>query len=791
MSNDPNSQSPGDLRVPVLPLTTGVVFPGMSVTVAVETENALAAVDAAEAAETPILLLPQISGRYGQVGTVGTITEAGRLGNGTRALVVEGKYRARVGTGLPGTGEALWVEALSITESEPTERAHELSREYRAVVENILAQRGVGRLSEFFKDISDPGRIADTAGWSPDLSFERKVELLETIDVTERLTKALEWARETLADASLRERIRRDVTDGMEKEQREYLLRQQMAAIRKELGEGDDGDVANEYRERLANSDVPTETANTIEREIDRLERTGAQSPEHSWIRTWLDTILEVPWGEYSEETLDIDGARQVLNDDHTGLNDVKDRIIEHLAVRKLQRDRGADRGDVGGAILLLVGPPGVGKTSLGASVARALGREYVRVSLGGVRDEAEIRGHRRTYVGAQPGRIVRALREAGTMNPVFVLDEVDKLGSDYRGDPSSALLEVLDPEQNDSFRDHYLEVDLDLSDVVFIATANLAEQIPGPLLDRMEQIRLDGYTEDEKVTIARDHLIPKRLERSSLSPAEVAITDAALQLIAGDYTREAGVRGLERELSKLVRKAATAIASGEPTVSIDADDVEKHLGRPRYFSEVVERTLDPGVATGLAVTGAGGDVLFVEATRSAGDSGLTITGQLGDVMTESAHIALSFVRSGAVEDVHPLEAEGRWHLHVPAGGVPKDGPSAGVTMTTALVSRLTGKCVRSSVGMTGEITLHGRVLPIGGVKQKVLAAHRAGLTEIILPARNKADIDDVPETVREQMTFHLVDDVREVLSIALEGHQAAGETPDQDVDRQPKAAAA
>jgi len=777
--------------MPVLPLTTGVVLPGMAVTVAVETEGAVAAVDAAESAGTKILLLPQINGRYARVGTIATITEAGRLRNGSRALAVEGVERATVGVGLPGTGLALWVEAIPVVEREANDNDEALAREYKAVVENILDQRGAGRLVEAFKEIDDPSRVADTAGWSPDLSFERKVELLETIDVGERLTAALEWARETLADMSLKERVRREATDGMEQQQREYLLRQQMAAIRKELGEGDDADVADEYRSKLADLDAPEAVIEAVAREIDRLERTGPQSPEHSWIRTWLDTMLEVPWGVYSEETLDIERAREVLDADHTGLDDVKDRIIEHLAVRKLQRDRGVDRGDAGGAILLLVGPPGVGKTSLGSSVASALGRKYVRVALGGVRDEAEIRGHRRTYVGAQPGRIVRALKEAGTMNPVFVLDEVDKLGSDYRGDPSSALLEVLDPEQNDSFRDHYLEVELDLSDVVFVATANVAEQIPGPLYDRMEVIRLDGYTEDEKVAIARTHLVPKQVGRAALEPTELTITDDALRLIAGDYTREAGVRSLEREVGKLVRKAATTIAGGAAEVTVDVDDVVQFLGRPKFFAEVAERTLVPGVATGLAVTGAGGDVLFVEATRSPGDSGLTLTGQLGDVMTESARIALSFVRSGAVDEVHPLEAEGRWHVHVPAGAVPKDGPSAGVTMTTALVSRLTGRRVRSTVGMTGEVTLQGRVLPIGGVKQKVLAAHRAGLTEVILPARNGGDVDDVPDAVRDEMTFHLVDDVREVLAIALESEVGSGGSASEEANREPRAAAA
>ncbi len=492
--------------------------------------------------------------------------------------------------------------------------------------------------------------------------------------------------------------------------------------------------------------------------------------------------ILEIPWGKRSEEHLDVNAAREVLDADHTGLDDVKERILEFLAVRKLRIDRGrAPEGGRGsGAIIALVGPPGVGKTSLGESVARALGREFVRVSLGGVRDEAEVRGHRRTYVGAQPGRIARALREAGTMNPVFMLDEVDKLQPRlaFSGDPSAALLEVLDPAQNHSFRDHYLEVELDLSDVLFVATANVIDTIPGPLLDRMEVVHLDGYTEEEKVAIARDHLLERQIEHNGLDDDEVVIDEEAVRGIVLDYTREAGVRNLERELGKVLRKVATRLAAGgdTPPVSVGRDDLSELLGRPKFFNEVVDRTATPGVATGLAVTGVGGDVLFVEASVMPGDgaagaSSFTLTGQLGDVMSESAQIAQSYVRSHG--DSLGLDAEGfsgkRFHLHVPSGAVPKDGPSAGITMTSALMSLLSGRPVRSEVGMTGEVTLQGRVLPIGGVKQKVLAAHRAGLREVILPARNEGDLDDVPEAVAAAMTFHLVDDVADVLDLALE----------------------
>ncbi|MBV8305755.1 MAG: endopeptidase La, partial [Acidimicrobiia bacterium] len=541
------------------------------------------------------------------------------------------------------------------------------------------------------------------------------------------------------------------------------------------LGEGDGDEAEERYRTWLAEVDAPDAVKAAVERELGRLERTSEQSPEQGWIRTWLDTVVELPWGVRSDDRLQVAEARAILDADHNGLDDVKDRIVEYLAVRKLRVDRGlaasSERG--AGAILALVGPPGVGKTSLGESVARALGRKFARVSLGGARDEAEIRGHRRTYVGAMPGRIARALKEAGTMNPVLLLDEVDKLGSDWRGDPSSALLEVLDPAQNHTFRDHYLEVELDLSEVLFIATANVADTIPGPLLDRMEVIRLDGYTEDEKLAIARDHLLGRQLERNGLDADEVSLTDDAIKAVVADYTREAGVRQLERELGKVLRKVATKLAAGDAQapVAVEGGDIRTYLGRPRFFLEAPERTSVPGVATGLAVTGTGGDVLFVEATAMPGEPGLAVTGQLGDVMKESSEIALSYVRSHA--DALDLGDDAfekrRFHLHVPAGAVPKDGPSAGVTMTTALVSLLSGRPVRSTVGMTGEVTLQGRVLPIGGVKQKVLAAHRAGLTEVVLPARNGPDLDDVPEAVREAMQFHLADDVTQVLEWALE----------------------
>jgi len=761
--------------LPLLPLTTGVVLPGMVVTLTIESDDARTAVSAARATGGELLLVPRVESRYARVGTVGKVEDVGSLPSGMEAVVIRGMHRATIGAGVPGTGDATWVQVEpSPDPSETTERARELAREYRAVLESIVESRGVPQVAEFLRGIQDPGAMADTAGYSPDLSFEQKVEILETLDVEQRLEKVLAWSREILGELSLKDKIRQDVREGMEKTQREYLLRQQMDAIKKELGEEGGGDAVAEFRRKIEESGMPEGARREAERELGRLEQMSEQSPEYGWIRTYLDWMTEIPWSVRTEDNLDIADARRILDEDHTGLSDVKDRIIEYLAVRKLRQERGLGEvtGRGSGAILTLVGPPGVGKTSLGESVARALGRKFVRVSLGGIHDEAEIRGHRRTYVGALPGRIVRGLKEAGTKNPVFMLDEIDKVGSDWRGDPSSALLEVLDPAQNHTFRDHYLEVDLDLSEVLFFTTGNVAETIPGPLLDRMEVIRIDGYTEDEKMTIARDHLLRRQVERNGLQDNEVEVTDDAVRAVVADYTREAGVRNLERELGKVLRKVATRIASGEatPPVMVDATDVREYLGRPKFFFEAGDRTSVPGVATGLAVTGTGGDVLFIEASRMDGEPGLTLTGQLGEVMKESAEIALSYVRSHSAKlGIEPERLKGRFHVHVPAGAVPKDGPSAGVTMVTALASLLADQPVRSTVGMTGEVTLQGRVLPIGGVKQKVLAAHRAGITEVILPKRNEGDLDDVPEKVREEIAFHPVETVDEVLALALE----------------------
>jgi len=745
----------------------------MVITVGIESDAAKRALAASESSGGKLLLIPMIDGEFVSVGTIAEIQEVSDRGG--VSAIISGVARARTGAGTTDSNDVLWVDAEPVQEEdEYSQDTVDSAAELRAVLEEILEQRGVRGLADQLLATDDPGRLADLLVYSPDLDLARKARLLETVDVGDRLELALEWMNEILAAMTLRQRVRDEATDRIDKSQREFLLRQQMDAIRSELG-GDEGTVVGEYRQRHDDADLPPAAAEAVSREIDRLERLSEQSPEHSWIRTWLDTTLELPWGETTEDNLDLDAARAVLDADHTGLDDAKDRMIEHLAVRKLRRERGMDdNAEVGGTgtILLLVGPPGVGKTSLGQSVARALGRKFVRLALGGLRDEAEIRGHRRTYVGARPGRIARALTESGSMNPVFLLDEMDKVGSDWRGDPSSALLEVLDPEQNHTFRDNYLEFDLDLSDVLFIATANILESIPAPLLDRTEVIRLDGYTQAEKVEIASQHLLPRVIERSGLNADEIDITNDALGNIVDDYTHEAGVRNLERQLGKVARKVATTIASGETSerTTVEPKDLRELLGKPTvHHSERDERTAVPGVATGLAVTGAGGDVLFVEASNIPGKPGLTLTGQLGDVMKESAEIAVSYVRGHAIElGIDEDDLDGHIHIHVPAGAIPKDGPSAGVTMTTALVSLLTGRTVKADVGMTGEVTLQGRVLPIGGVKQKVLAAHRAGLREIIVPERNADDLDDVPQSIRDEMTFHTPANIETVLELAL-----------------------
>jgi len=768
----------------LIPLEDTVVFPNMGITLTEDVGD-----------DERVVLVPRHENEFLDVGTIAEVTDRLRLPGGGHAVALSGEHRALIGAAQTGPEGELRVEVDERPDGVPADkRTRELEREYRATVEEILELRGDdGRIAAFLRAIAEPGALADSAGYSPNLSYEQKVQLLRTLDVTERLELAVGLQRESLAELQIRKRIREDVQEGAEKQQREYFLRKQMDSIRKELGE-DEGSIVEEYRAKIDAAQMPEAVHEQAIKELGRLERMGEQTGESSMIRTYLDWLIAVPWGKRSEEHLDPVAARAVLDADHAGLEDVKDRVTEYLAVRKLRQDRGIEADPKSGAILTLIGPPGTGKTSIGESIARATGREFVRMSLGGVRDEAEIRGHRRTYIGALPGRLVRALRDAGTMNPVILLDEVDKVGADWRGDPSSALLEVLDPAQNHSFRDHYLDVELDLSQVMFLATANVADTIPGPLLDRMEVIRFDGYTSEEKLAIAKGYLWPRQRDRNGLREDEVEISDEVLRTIISEYTREAGVRNLERELGTVLRKTATRIASRKSKlrapVTIDLEKVRDALGRQKYFQESASRTATPGVATGLAVTGTGGDVLFVEATRmkageSAPGNALVLTGQLGDVMKESARIALSYVRGHAEElGIEESAFEGQeFHVHVPAGAIPKDGPSAGVTMVTALASLLSNRPVKHTVGMTGEVTLQGRVLPIGGLKQKALAAHAAGLTDVILPERNRGDLDEIPEEVREQMAFHPVMTVQEVLDRALEparvdpGHEVPATT--------------
>ncbi|MCW2591166.1 MAG: endopeptidase La [Mycobacterium sp.] len=757
--------------VPILFVSEPIVLPGMVVPVELD-DAARVAVDAAQASETgKLLIAPRLDDRYPTYGVIASIVQVGRVAGGGAAAVVRGERRAHIGAGTTGPGAALWVEVTEVADVAVDDDTKALAGEYKKLLLAMLQRREAWQIVDVVNKITDPGALADTAGYASYLTDVQKRGLLETEEVAGRLRSLIAWTGDLLAEVEVNDKIADDVRSGMEKTQKEFLLRQQLAAIRKELGEGEP-DGSDDYRARVEEADLPDKVREAAMREVGKLERSSEQSPEGGWIRTWLDTVLDLPWNVTTEDSTDLKAAREILDADHHGLDDVKDRIVEYLAVRARRSQRGLQvvGGRGSGAVMVLAGPPGVGKTSLGESVARALGRKFVRVALGGVRDEAEIRGHRRTYVGALPGRLVRAIGEAGSMNPVVLLDEIDKVGSDYRGDPSAALLEVLDPAQNHTFRDHYLDLDLDLSDVVFLATANVIENIPSALLDRMELVQIDGYTEDDKVAIARDFLLPRQRDRAALTPEEVTVTDEALRKIAADYTREPGVRQFERLLAKAMRKATTKLAASVEPLTIDEPDLVGYLGRPRFTPESEERTAVPGVATGLAVTGLGGDVLFIEAGSTDGEAGLQLTGQLGDVMKESAQIALSFVRSHAEElGVDPKALDRRIHVHVPAGAVPKDGPSAGVTMVTALVSMATGRKVRADVGMTGEVTLNGRVLPIGGVKQKLLAAQRAGLTTVFIPARNEPDLDDVPAEVLAALTVKPMTDVAEIVAQALE----------------------
>ncbi len=763
---------PEDIRdVPVIPGDT-VVFPHMIVPFVLSEPNLVKAVEEALSRDRMIAVVavkdPKSEKKeLFQYGTLALILRASRVELDKVRIVVQGLSRIQILSFLkdaPFLAARVQMLAETFSPDRETEAiAYNIRQMFSRIVE--MSPHLPSELRSLIEGIEDPGMLADLSVAHLNIPLKEKQELLETLDVKERLNKAIRLLAEQLEVLELGQRIQAEVRDRMEKAQKEYYLREQLKVIRKELGEAEGFEAEiEELRERLEKKALPEAVRKEAEKELQKLSRTHPASAEYAVIRNYLDWILELPWLEETEERIDLEEAQKVLDEDHYDLEKVKKRILEYLAVRKLNPE-------MKGPILCFLGPPGVGKTSLGRSIARALGRKFWRISLGGVRDEAEIRGHRRTYVGAMPGRIVQALRRVGVRNPVLMLDEIDKLGADFRGDPAAALLEVLDPEQNKEFSDHYLEIPFDLSKVIFIATANVVDTIPAPLLDRMEVIEIPGYTEEEKVFIAKRHLVPKQLKAHGLKASQLRFTDAALRKIVTLYTREAGVRGLEREIGAICRAVARKIVEGEVSRErITAYNLENYLGPPKYLPEVAERVKVPGVAVGLAWTPYGGEVLFVEAARVKGSRKLILTGQLGDVMRESAEAAFTYVRSKAEElGIEEGAFENYdFHIHVPSGAIPKDGPSAGLTIVTALVSLLTGRTVRADVAMTGEITLRGLVLPVGGIKEKVLAARRFGIKEVILPKRNEKDLKEVPEEVKKKLKFHLVSRIEEVFPVVF-----------------------
>ena len=765
--------------LPVLPLRDTVPYPDTLSPLGVGQERSIKLVDDVLGANRMLVMVasrepevetPQPDQLY-DTGVVGVVTRMLKVPDGSIRILVQGTQRVSVG---PYIAEEPYLvaridEVPDVTEESPQLEA--LTRNVQKTFSEIIEQ--IPYLPEELQmavaNVDDPSALSHLIAGALRIPTPEKQSLLEEVDVGRRLRMLSEILARELEVIQIGSQIQSEVQSSIDKGQREYFLREQLKAIQAELGEGDEQQAEiEELRERLAEADLPEHALKAAERELSRLERLPPAAAEYGVIRTYLEWMVDLPWGVETEDNLDIAHARKVLDEDHYDMEKIKDRILEYLAVRKLNPDSP-------GPILCFVGPPGVGKTSLGQSIARALGRRFERISVGGVRDEAEIRGHRRTYIGAMPGTIIRALRDAGSRNPVFMIDEIDKMGSDYRGDPSSAMLEVLDPAQNSTFRDHYLDVPVDLSETMFIATANVLDTIPGPLRDRMEMIQLAGYTTDEKLHIARNYLVPRQIEANGLKPSKIEFSDAALKAIIEEYTREAGVRSLEREIGTVCRKVAMGFAEKDgkgSKVKVSGKKVRELLGRQKYFSESRRRTRVPGVSTGLAWTPTGGDVLFIEATAMPGTGRLVITGQLGDVMKESAQAALSYVRANAslvAPDVpEAWFAEHDIHIHVPAGAVPKDGPSAGVAMTVALASLITGQPVRNDVAMTGEITLTGQVLPIGGVKEKSLAAQRAGINLVILPERNEGDVNEIPEHERAEIEFAYVDTVGEAISIAL-----------------------
>ena len=765
-------------ELPVLPIRNAVLFPGAVAPFDVGRDKSVALVEDIESLSQPVIAIfsqrdPSIDDP-GQddlysVGVAARVLKALKHSSGNYSLILQGLARIRM-EHVHGSTPYLKARISRLDESRADDvEAEALAMSLRDIAKQVMQlmpelPREAGSLID---SITEPGALADLVAANLDVPVEEKASLLETIDPKDRIRKVLRLLTRQLEILKMRERINSQIKEEMGKNQREYVLRQQLKAIKEELGEedGDSGDL-DTLEERLAKANLPTEADNVSRKQLKRLRTMQVGSAEYTVVRTYIDWILDIPWANMTTDNLDIAQVRRVLDEDHSGLEKVKKRIVEFLAVRKLKQDKK-------GPILCLLGPPGVGKTSLGRSVARALGRKFVRISLGGVHDEAAIRGHRRTYVGALPGQIIQGMKKAGTINPIFVLDEIDKIGHDFRGDPAAALLEVLDPEQNDTFSDHYLEIPYDLSKVMFIATANVGDTIPAPLRDRMEIIEIPGYTRREKLAIASNHLVPKQIEEHGLKPEQLKINDSAVQVVIESYTREAGVRRLEQQVSSVIRGVAVKVAEGDngPWELKTQEDLRPFLGPVRYESEVAERTEEAGVATGLAWTAVGGEILFIEATRMHGTGKMQLTGQLGDVMKESAQAALSYVRThvrdfGLGDDF--LE-KSDIHIHIPAGGMPKDGPSAGVTMMTAIVSLMTNIRVRHDVAMTGEITLRGRVLPVGGIKEKILAAHRAGIKRVILPERNMADLEEVPQEVRDELEFIPARKMEDVLLNALE----------------------
>ncbi len=806
--SSPSPATPEEL--PILPLRGVVVYPLMVLPLTVGQPRSVRLVDDVVVGDRLVGLVaskdPEIDepapDEVYQVGTMALIHRLIKSPDGTMRIIVQGVERIHLDEWVTD-GPYLKAKVSEIPDGLPEEGNVEAEALMRNVVDLFgrlvaLVPHLPDELMMAAAGTDDPRQLVYLIATSMRMDLQDAQEILELNQVVDKLRRLTNILTRELEVLELGKKIQSEAQSEMEKMQREYFLREQLKAIQRELGEGDEQQMEiDELRTKIAEAGMPEEAEKEALRELSRLEKLPAAAAEYGVIRTYLDWLTALPWAVTTEDVLDITYARQVLDEDHFDLDKIKERILEYLSVRKLRLERVAEREqdevyvqDVirrerEGVILCFVGPPGVGKTSLGQSIARALGRKFIRMSLGGVRDEAEIRGHRRTYIGAMPGRIIQTIRRGGAKNPVIMLDEVDKIGADWRGDPSSALLEVLDPEQNREFRDHYLDVPFDLSQVMFITTANILDTIPGPLRDRMEILYLSGYTEEEKVNIAKGYLVPRQIRENGLRASEISFSDEALRTIIRDYTREAGVRSLERQIGAVCRKVATSVAEGDTeTVAVQPDQVSEYLGKPTYFFEAAERCDLPGVATGLSVTAVGGDILFIEATKMPGQKGLTITGQLGDVMKESAQAALSYVRSqadnlGFDEDFFNVIDI---HIHVPAGAVPKDGPSAGVAIATALASLLSGRLVRADVGMTGEITLRGQVLPVGGIKEKVLAAHRAGLRTVVIPKRNEKDLDDLPHDVRDEMEFALVDRVEEVLNIALRnGH--VSNSPESDAE--------